>query len=786
MQNCMHLAFLPCGLVRVFVLAPARWMARLSEQAHRLESYLLPFEDFLVDDLSSFNDYIQRQLITFIYKFFLLCLVVEFCFSASHTLFARLLFSLAVIHMVFRIKVCLVNYDVDTLKFWGAIDVAVASVLNVVIHYEDVVNYNTNMLLLIIAFLTFSRSITLKVAVTSLAVILNALLPFQSTDGRSRAAHSARDIMVMSFVLIVTHAQNLVNTEFIRRFTHCRQDNTAELHSKDMFVACISHDLKNLLNSLLGSLEMVKNSSTLSEADKENLTTASYSGQILHYLIGNIIDTTRIEAGKFDIDRLPMDIMETINKVAVIEGDLTKKKGVTLYRRFHTRVPRLVYGDSMRFTQVLLNILGNSIKFTSHGYVAMGLRWASSINEIKNAEQAEQREALIPPEEYFMMEGAVDSPRAIGRNRDAFSEDYGENTLEEMQESIQDKIVKYNESPRSKGGRREQTTLFTMESASQCGGAESVRQKRLNGPSRFKNPDPKKRNGAKTATDLRAVATEDHKERYPTNPTNADQNNGGNVYEDQSEITGDSGLLVVDIIDTGIGLTEDEQQRLFKPFNQANSGVRAKYGGTGLGLWITKQLVYLMSGLIELRSQPGKGTRFRIALPFKIVNASEDPGSPHSEEGKGDTATLSGSSTIISMNRVYSRVAAEIRAAGTSSFRASGSAALKRVNVILIEDDKTPVDSQLEQVAEQLKKITCKVTYATYTTALQVLKSGDYKFDAMLILACNSVAGTMKLATTIMKTIKDADYKQIPMVVASGNTTHFSSRFRTICAGRVR
>jgi len=75
--------------------------------------------------------------------------------------------------------------------------------------------------------------------------------------------------------------------------------------------------------------------------------------------------------------------------------------------------------------------------------------------------------------------------------------------------------------------------------------------------------------------------------------------------------------LRIDIVDTGCGIAEEEQDRIFDPFEQANLSIRRKYGGTGLGLYIVKKLVDKMGGLIKVNSLKDVGTRFQISLPIK-------------------------------------------------------------------------------------------------------------------------------------------------------------------------
>ncbi len=83
------------------------------------------------------------------------------------------------------------------------------------------------------------------------------------------------------------------------------------------------------------------------------------------------------------------------------------------------------------------------------------------------------------------------------------------------------------------------------------------------------------------------------------------------------------GAIVISVTDNGCGISEEDQAKLFKPFAQANSNVQVRYGGTGLGLWISQKLAVAMNGSIRCRSQLNVGSTFTVTIPAKCKSGKE-------------------------------------------------------------------------------------------------------------------------------------------------------------------
>ncbi|RYY76404.1 MAG: PAS domain-containing hybrid sensor histidine kinase/response regulator [Gammaproteobacteria bacterium] len=107
--------------------------------------------------------------------------------------------------------------------------------------------------------------------------------------------------------------------------------------------------------------------------------------------------------------------------------------------------------------------------------------------------------------------------------------------------------------------------------------------------------------------------------------------------------------LLFCVRDTGIGMTQVQQDRLFSPFTQADSSMTRKFGGTGLGLTISRRLAELMGGTITMQSEPGRGSEFSVSLPFVVVSNNEETVRPQKLLGPLRLLVIDDNET----NRIY-------------------------------------------------------------------------------------------------------------------------------------
>jgi two-component system, sensor histidine kinase and response regulator len=267
-----------------------------------------------------------------------------------------------------------------------------------------------------------------------------------------------RDGTPGGLVGLIVDITPLKNAE--REAQQARAAAEAAAAAKADFLANMSHEIRTPLNAIIG-LTHIALQSDLTPRQRGYLEKVDTAGKSLLGIINDILDFSKIEAGKMSIETTDFSLGELLEQMADLTVDKANDKGLGLSFDCAPEIPDRLSGDPLRIRQVLLNLVGNALKFTDRGEVAVTVRRIAS--------------------------------------------------------------------------------------------------------------------------------------------------DGVNLR------------LRFEISDTGIGMDETQQQRLFSPFTQADTSTTRRFGGTGLGLSICKQLVGLMGGEIGVTSTPGQGSRFFFELPLGVV-----------------------------------------------------------------------------------------------------------------------------------------------------------------------
>lgn len=144
--------------------------------------------------------------------------------------------------------------------------------------------------------------------------------------------------------------------------------------SKNEFLATMSHEIRTPLN---GALSMVKllEQTPLNSQQREYLDAIDYSGASLLHILNDVLDLSRLEAGKMELEQTDFSLKKLVDEMLVLMRVLRDSSSVKLSAKLDSRIPTMLSGDASRLRQVLFNLIGNALKFTERGEVILGVNF---------------------------------------------------------------------------------------------------------------------------------------------------------------------------------------------------------------------------------------------------------------------------------------------------------------------------------------------------------------------------------------------------------------------------
>jgi len=170
-------------------------------------------------------------------------------------------------------------------------------------------------------------------------------------------------------VVIDITAKKKVELELITAKEEAVQLNRA----KDMFISVMSHEIRTPLNAVIGMSRLLHEDNP-AESQKEKLDILKFSADNLMRLINDVLDFTKIETGNVELENADVDLRKLVDGVVNSMQYKASEKNIGIKQDIDKEVPELVIGDSARLVQILLNLVGNSVKFTDKGDVTISLK----------------------------------------------------------------------------------------------------------------------------------------------------------------------------------------------------------------------------------------------------------------------------------------------------------------------------------------------------------------------------------------------------------------------------
>jgi PAS domain S-box-containing protein len=167
-----------------------------------------------------------------------------------------------------------------------------------------------------------------------------------------------------------------------RELSAARDAALDSTRAKSQFLANMSHEIRTPMNGVIGVTDLLRET-TMTGEQREMVDTVQRSAHALLTIIDDILDLSKIEAGKLRLQQADFDPVESLEDTFELVADRAASKGLQLGYRIEGMVPGAMHGDEVRFRQVLSNLVGNAVKFTSRGGVEVVMSFQASVRQLE-------------------------------------------------------------------------------------------------------------------------------------------------------------------------------------------------------------------------------------------------------------------------------------------------------------------------------------------------------------------------------------------------------------------
>jgi len=183
-----------------------------------------------------------------------------------------------------------------------------------------------------------------------------------------------------TFISIGTDVTSKIISEI--ELHKAKEEAEKSLKAKNEFLANMSHEIRTPLNGIIGFTDLLLETK-ITDEQREYLETMLHSGEILLAIINDVLDLSKLESGKLDIENISFDLPQQINKVVKLMDVKAKHKNIDLNLNIDKNIPQFIESDPTKIGQILINLIGNAIKFTNKGSVTVNVY----LKEISSSEK---------------------------------------------------------------------------------------------------------------------------------------------------------------------------------------------------------------------------------------------------------------------------------------------------------------------------------------------------------------------------------------------------------------
>jgi signal transduction histidine kinase len=176
-------------------------------------------------------------------------------------------------------------------------------------------------------------------------------------------------ILIATFLMIINNKSLKLKKHLLKS----EEVLTVALSSKQQFLANMSHEIRTPMNAILGFTKIMLKTD-LAPKQKEYLDAIKTSSDGLIILINDILDLAKVDAGKMTFEQIPFKVESSISSMIQVFDLKIKEKNLELGKEYDKKIPEVLIGDKVRLHQILLNLLGNALKFTSKGKITIAVR----------------------------------------------------------------------------------------------------------------------------------------------------------------------------------------------------------------------------------------------------------------------------------------------------------------------------------------------------------------------------------------------------------------------------